>query len=115
MFQKTPLSKLEHYDVRGSALTLIRTFLKRQKFVMLKGKFSKTLRNDFSVLQVLILGPLLFLTYINKIYTLKQVQNSPRLLADDTCLSISHNSLFFFQDNFNTELKSSAIGAQQIL
>ena len=103
---KTLLSKLEHYGIRGSALTLIRSFLKRQQFVMLNEKSSKTLPNDFGVPQGSMLGPLLFLySYVNDMAN--AVQNTSRLFADVTCLLISHCSISTLQDNFNTEVKKS--------
>ena len=98
-------TKLEHYGVRGLALSLIKSFLNRQQFVMLNRKPSKPLPNDFGVPQGSMLGPLLFLIYVNDMAN--AVQNIPRLFTDDTCLLISHNSFSTLHDNFNTELKKS--------
>ena len=33
------------------------------------------------------------------------VQNTPRLFADDNCFLINHSSFSSLQDNFNTEVK----------
>ena len=77
--QKRLLSKLEHYVVRGSALTLIRSFLKRQQFVMLNRKSPKRLPNDFGVPQGSMLDPLHFLIYVNDMEN--TIENIPRLVC----------------------------------
>ena len=60
------LSKLEHYGVRGCALELFRSYLSDGKqYVSINGNNSNLLSVTFCVPQGSVLGPLLFLIYIN--------------------------------------------------
>ena len=59
------LSTLEHYGIKGSALTLIKSFFNKQQFIMLNGKPFKTLPNDFEVPQSSMLGLFLIPIYVN--------------------------------------------------
>ena len=78
------LLKLEHYGIRGSANQLIKSFLSRKQFVSIKGAKSKLLHNNYGAPQGSILGPLLFLLYVNDMP--QAVNCMPILFADDTCL-----------------------------
>ena len=81
-------SKLEHYGFRGHSLDFIRSYLtNRKQFTWAQGISSEIKGISYGVPQGSILGPLLFLIYINDIqYTVKN--REIRLFADDTGLFI---------------------------
>ena len=60
------LDKLEHHRIRGTALAWFRSYLSnRSQYVSVNGCNSNHLNVTFGVSQGSVLGPLLFLIYIN--------------------------------------------------
>ena len=98
------LSKLSHYGIRGKALEWFRSYLTgRKQFVSLNGTNSNFKNITCGVPQGSLLGPLLFILYIN------DFQNSSNLLsfilfADDTSVFFSHKNPNTLVDTVNTEL-----------
>ena len=80
------LSKLSHYGIRGVSLNWFRSYLSnRSQFVTINGKNSETEPMSYGVPQGSVLGPLLFLIYINDLnQSIKY--STTRHFADDTNL-----------------------------
>ena len=99
------LNKLEHYGIRGIALDWIKSYLhNRKQFVECLNVYSEPNVINCGIPQGSILGPLLFILYIN------DIANSSKLLkfilfADDTNIFYSCNNLENFNSILNTELE----------
>jgi Reverse transcriptase (RNA-dependent DNA polymerase) len=78
--------KLHSLGIRGVALELIKSYLSnRQQYVEINGTLSKPRYIEFGVPQGTVLGPLLFLIYINELCNLK-IEGEILSFADDTVL-----------------------------
>ena len=81
------LKKLEHYEIRGNANKLLLSYLTdTSQFVCISNHNSKTLPIILGVPQGSILGPKLFLIYVNDLPN--AVSCPTTLFADDICLLI---------------------------
>ena len=90
--------KLYHYGIRGTAYKLLESSLSfRNQFVSVQNHQTSLKPINIGVLQGFILGPLLFLTYVNDIPN--SASCIPRLFADDTCLLVSSPSLTVWKMN----------------
>ena len=97
------LQKLYHYGIRGPAHKLIESYLtSRKQFVSIDSVNSSAQSINIGVSQGSILGPLLFLIYINDLSN--AISSKPRLFADDTCIMLCDSSLPNLETKCNTEL-----------
>ena len=98
------LRKLEKYGIRGNVLEFFKSYLSsRFQFVKVNDAESSLMKIDFGVPQVSILGPLLFLMYINDLP--EGTTFFIRLFADDTFLCTQNDDLLLLQSEVNIELK----------
>ena len=98
------LSKLYHYGIRGKALEWFRSYLSdRQQFVYLNGCKSSLKPILCGVPQGSLLGPLLFLCYINDISHSSHVL-SFILFADDSSILYTHKNPITLLNTINNEL-----------
>ena len=103
------LQKLHHYGIRGCAYSWFESYLThRTQFVTYNGAKSKKLAIKWGVPQGSILGPLLFLIYINDLHTVCK-QSLPILFADDTNLFLSGKNLDDMEKLMNEEFTEIAL------
>ena len=99
------IKKLQIYGVLGSNISWIRSYLSnRKQFIQI----SPTEKTDFQTVkcgvpQGSILGPLLFLIYVNDLQQSSKLLN-PIMFADDTNLFYSHENIFQLFSKVNFEL-----------
>ena len=100
---KILLSKLEYYGVKGVALKLFKSYLSNRKQLTAIGEFVSVLELiEWGVPQGSVLGPLLFLIFINDIPNASELLTW--LFADDTALMASAQSLSLLQTVMNREV-----------
>ena len=98
--------KLEHYGFRGHALGFLRSYLSdRKQYTSIQDTPSETLSISYGVPQGSILGPLLFLLYINDLQN--SITNSDlRLFADDTAVFLYGDDPETVTADANNEMKN---------
>jgi len=100
------LDKIYHYGIRGLAHTWIKNYLSnRQQFVSTNGLNSSKQTIKFGVPQGSVLGPLLFLLYINDITNIDPSLKI-KLFADDTNLFLYNKDIKILFDQSQKALQS---------
>ena len=99
------IHKLEFYGIRGIAKTWLSNYLTdRKQYVQIENKKSNMCSIECGVPQGSILGPLLYLIYVNDIS--KSTRENILSFADDTSLFISDSNIDNLFQRANTEINN---------
>ena len=99
------MNKLETYGIRGTAHKWLQSYLShRNQFIVYNENKSTTLHIKSGVPQGSILGPLLFLLYVNDIANISPTV-MPILFVDDTNLFVRGSNLADLFQSINSEMK----------
>ena len=100
------IGKLSFFGMQPSALNLIASYLdNRTQRCYVNGYLSKPQKIDYGVPQGSILGPLLFLIYINDLPNCIE-KSTVRMFADDTTLTVSGTGLPEIEPKINHDLNN---------
>ena len=101
------LSKLEHYGFRGVSNLWFKNYLtEREQYVSINGENSSVNKLTCGVPQGSVLGPLLFLIFINDLPNCTELFTL--LFADDTTFQTKGHNLAALFDLANVELAKAA-------
>jgi len=103
------LSKIEFYGVTGKTNNLLKSYLKERYQRVLIDLDSRNYQSQWKLVtdgvpQGSILGPLLFLLYINDVPKVISKTGKPVLYADDTSLIITNPNRHIFEEDINTAI-----------
>lgn len=105
VWHKGLIFKLRQYGIDGDILNWLSNYLlNRHQKVFVNSTFSSEKITTAGVPQGSVLGPLLFLIYVNDIAD--NLLSITRLFADDSSLSISSSNMNFIENTLNTDLHS---------
>lgn len=108
------LKKLNFYGVDCISLKWFQSYLTdRKQRTYVNGSFSDYGSTVCGIPQGSILGPILFLIYINDLPA-SSLSSTPRLYADVTCLTLTAHDPTDLQIKLNSDLKKSSLGSKQI-
>ena len=99
------LRKLEFYGIRGIAKSWLSNYLSdRTQYVQIDNHKSNACKIECGVPQGSILGPLLYLIYVNDIS--QSTQANILSFADDTSLYFSHSDIYTLFEKANVEINN---------
>jgi hypothetical protein len=102
------IAKLNYYGIQGTALKLFKDYLSnRKQYTYIENTLSNELTIKMGVPQGSILGPLLFIIYMNDFH-LSTGNFKPIIYADDTTLTATLDVFDSDPLNINTELNKVA-------
>ena len=105
VWHKGLLTKLYHYGVRGELLRWIESYITgRKQRVLVNKTISGVGTVQAGVPQGSVLGPLLFLIYINDIAD--KINGVTRLFADDSSISSSSSDIRIIEYSLNRDLET---------
>ncbi len=108
------LFKLRQYGINGNVLNWISNYLtNRKQKVFVSTSYSEEKHISAGVPQGSVLGPLLFLVYVNDIA--ESLTSITRLFADDSSLAVSDSDSTFIENTLNADLQSITNWSKQWL
>lgn len=114
VWHKGLLFKMKQYGVNGNINDWVKSYLtNRTQSVFLGSSVSETKSIKAGVPQGSVLGPLLFLIYINDIA--EPLLSTTRLFADDSSLSVSSSDIKYIEHILNNDLKEISNWSKQWL
>ena len=103
------LAKLEHYGIRGLPNEWFRSYLtNRLQFISVNNSDSCPLQITCGIPQGSVLGPVLFLIYINDFTNCSSIHDF-HLFGDDSNLFYTHSDLQYLEQNVNRELSEISL------